>query len=166
MADATAHPPLGTVSISPFLPLNTSEIFLVGRWMQAQMLGDTRLMGNVAGVYRSRAPFGAALPYVIYDMVSGVDALAGFGAIKTHVNCVYRVEAFCAGTAISTIEIAIRRIYDVLTLVPARGDLPIETSGGIVYDCVRESTRPRGGVDQGDEWSSVLQEFRVHASAI
>jgi hypothetical protein len=76
------------------------------------------------------------------------------------------VEAFCAGTAISTIETAIRRIYNLLTLVPARGDLPIETTGGIVYDCVRESTRPRGGVDQGDEWSSVLQEFRVHASAI
>jgi len=146
--------------------MGTTEVFLIGRWIKSRLQGDDDVTDAVTLIERNQAPLGTEFPYVLYHLVSGTDMLAGFGAVKTHVNCLYQVDVYVKGTSLSPVETAIRRIYDLLTLVPAKGDSPVETSAGIIYNSVRELALERTGADAGVQWSNYIQQFRVRASAV
>lgn len=49
------------------------EPHIAGRWLDDTLRGDALLMALVTGVYRSRAPQGTALPYVVWDIGQGSD---------------------------------------------------------------------------------------------
>lgn len=146
--------------------MSTTEPFLIGRWIYGTLSGDTQLSGSVNSIARGRSPLGTPFPHISYHLVSGQDMLAGYGAVKTHVHAIYQVDVWNGGTAMSAAcELAARRIYDLLKIVPARGDLSVQTADGIVYDCIHQITLERYGVDQGVEWNGLHQQFEINASA-
>jgi hypothetical protein len=145
--------------------VSTTEPYIIGRWIYRTLTNDSQFMSQVRSVQRGQAPISAPLPYAIYRLVAGQDMLAGFGATKTHVHCVYQLDIYAPGTSASPVELAVRRLYDLLSVVPAKGDLSVETTDGIIFDCIQVRALERFGVDGGVEWNSTLQQYEINARA-
>lgn len=155
--------------------MGTTEPYLVGRWIHDTITADSVAMQGITGLFKGRAPKGVDYPLIIYSLISGTDALAGFGSTNLYVNCLYAVDVYSgsgpngAGGAntgeasIVPIEGNVRRIFELLRIVP--GIPTYESASGRIFGCYREQLADDVGDDEGVAWGRVRQRFRVYATA-
>jgi hypothetical protein len=122
-----------------------SELAAIDIWLYARLTGDatlTALLATTVSVYDTRAPQGAARPYVVYAVQDAEDK-GGVGGVRilTRAECVVRA----VGVADVTVKYgAVQAIADRIDALLHRAAIATNT-GGTVLSCVRE--QPLKGLD-------------------
>lgn len=109
-----------------------SEIDAADLWLKTVLSGDTELATLVSGVYDSKAPQGAVMPYVLFSLQAPSADVVVVGNIRLGNRPLYLVRAVCEGPSFGPV----RTIADMID------DLLHGASGsnvdGIIYGCARE----------------------------
>ncbi|HEV8639448.1 MAG TPA: hypothetical protein VG370_35005 [Chloroflexota bacterium] len=109
-------------------------------------------------IYQGVAPEGAALPFVVFQMLAGTD-LAQLGAFRVWANLLYLIKATGQGSSFA----ALAPLADAIDarLHRASGT----TADGRVLTCVREEAHTMVEVTDGRQWRHAGGVFRLLVQA-
>lgn len=137
-----------------------NEVFEAYTWIYDTLSSNATVAGLVSDrIYAGSAPQGAALPFVIFNHMGGVD-LIGVGTARVWNNSLYQVKGVTPGRSHATGQQLANAIDAALH--GHNGS----TTGGLVIGCVREQPIVYGQSDNGEEFRHAGGIYRIYAEEI